>query len=206
MKFDALLAEVGDLPLFRTALLLAGDRDAGDVRRQLSRWTAAGRVVQLRRNVYVLAKPWRRVEPHPFLVANELHAPSYVSLQSALSRHGLIPEAVPVTTSVTTARPVTLDTPLGRFGYRHLHGGAFFGYVRTAVWGEQEAFVASAAKALFDLVHLTPRGDSSEYLESLRLEGLSDIPTADLTAVAARWPKPKIARALDAILELRERE
>ena len=83
MQFEALLEEVGNLPLFRGSLLLAGDRDPADVRRQLSRWTTAGKVVQLRRDVYVLADPWRRVDPHPFLVANELNRPSYVSLQSA---------------------------------------------------------------------------------------------------------------------------
>lgn len=51
--------------------------------------------VQLRRKLYALATPWRRVHPHPFLIANELHHPSYVSLQSALAYHGMIPEAVP---------------------------------------------------------------------------------------------------------------
>jgi predicted transcriptional regulator of viral defense system len=116
---------VGDLPLFRSSLLLAGDRDARDVRRQLSRWRTAGKVVQLRRNVYTLGSTWRRVEPHPYLVANELHRPSYVSLQSALAWHGLIPEAVPVTASATTVRPTSLDTPLGRYAYRHLQPDAF---------------------------------------------------------------------------------
>jgi hypothetical protein len=168
MKFEELLEEVGELPLFRGSLLLAGDRDPLDVRRQLSRWRAAGTVIQLRRDVYVLAEPWRRVDPHPFLVANELHRPSYVSMQSALSYHGLIPEAVPVTTSVTTGRPVTLDTPLGRYMYRHIDASAFHGYVRVELAREQEAFVASAPKALLDLVYLTPGGESLEHLESLR--------------------------------------
>ena len=54
MKFTELLATVGELPVFRGSLLLAGDRDPADVRRQLSRWTAAGKVIQLRRDVYVL--------------------------------------------------------------------------------------------------------------------------------------------------------
>jgi predicted transcriptional regulator of viral defense system len=205
MKFARLVEDVADLPLFRASLLLAGDRDPADVRRQLSRWTAAGKVVQLRRDVYVLAEPWRRVAPHPFLVANELHRPSYVSLQAALAYHGLIPEAVPVTTSVTTARPTTLDTPLGRYTYRHVQAGAFFGYRRTAVWGGQEARVADAAKALLDLVYLTPGGESMEHLESLRLEGLESVPAEDFRACARRWGKPKLDRAVRTILALRER-
>lgn len=203
MKFSGLLETVGDLPLFRTGLLLAGDRDPADVRRQLTRWMASGKVVQLRRGVYVLAPPWRRVEPHPFLVANELQRPSYVSLESALSHYGLIPEAVPVTTSVTTGRPGTLDTPLGRFQYRHLHSDAFFGYRRAPVLRDQQARVAVAEKALLDLAYLTAGGHAVEFLESLRLDGLDALRQDELRDLARRWDRPKIRRTADAILELR---
>jgi len=205
MKFSELLETAGDLPLFRTGLLLAGDRDPADVRRQLTRWTASGKVVQLRRGVYVLAPPWRRVEPHPFLVANELQRPSYVSLESALSHDGLIPEAVPVTTSVTTGRPGTLDTPLGRFRYRHLHSHAFFGYRRAPVPRDQEARVAVAEKALLDLAYLTAGGDAVEFLESLRLDGLDALRQDELRDLARRWDRPKIRRTAEAILELRRK-
>jgi predicted transcriptional regulator of viral defense system len=203
MEFGQLLATVGDLPLFRTGLLLAGDRDPSDVRRQLVRWTAAGRVLQLRRGVYALAAPWRRVEPHPFLVANELHRPSYVSLESALAHHALIPESVPVTTSVTTGRPGFFATPLGRFRYRHLHSEAFFGYRWESVASGQEARLAGAEKALLDLVHLTAGGAALEYLESLRLEGLEALRPDELLDLARRWNRPKIMRAAQRILALR---
>jgi len=55
-----------------------------------------------------------------------------VSLQSALSHHGLIPEFVPVTTSVTTGRPEELEAPLGRFMHCHVKTKAFFGYTQAA--------------------------------------------------------------------------
>jgi len=202
MKFSELLETVGDLPVFRTGLLLAGDRDPADVRRQLARWKTSGKVVQLRRGVYVLAAPWRRVEPHPFVLANELQRPSYVSLESALAYHGLIPEAVPVTTSVTTGRPATLDTPLGRFRYRHLRSAAFFGYHRVAVLRGQEARVAEAGKALLDLAYLTAGGDAVEYLEGLRLEGFDALRPEDLRELARRWNRPKIDRTVAATLDL----
>lgn len=91
MKFEQLLAAVGDEPVFETGLLLAGEVDPSDVRRQLSRWVASGRLFQLRRGLYALAPPFQKVLPHPFLVANRLVGGSYVSLQSALAHHGLIP-------------------------------------------------------------------------------------------------------------------
>ena len=72
MKFDALLEVVESEPVFETGWLLAGDIDPADVRRQLSRWVRAGRIVQLRRGLYALAPPFRKAIPHPFLVANRL--------------------------------------------------------------------------------------------------------------------------------------
>jgi predicted transcriptional regulator of viral defense system len=204
MKFTDLLETVGGLPLFRSSLLLAGDRDPADVRRQLARWTASGRVLQLRRNVYVLAAPWRRVEPHPFLIANELNRPSYVSLQSMLAHYGMIPEAVPATTSVTTGRPETLETPLGRYLYRHVQPAAFFGYGPLRVFRDQDALVADPAKALLDLVYLTRGGEAAAHLESLRLEDLEAIGKQDLRSHARRWGKGKIARAVENILRMKE--
>lgn len=204
MKFSNLLETVGGLPLFRSGLLLAGDRDPADVRRQLARWTAAGKILQLRRNVYVLAPPWRRVEPHPFLIANELHPPSYISLQSALAYYGMIPEAVPVTTSITSGRPLQIDTPLGRYLYRHVRQEAFFGYDSHPLWRGQTALLADAAKALLDLVYVTPKGEAMDHLESLRLEALDQAPATALRAHARRWGKPKIERAADNILRMQE--
>jgi predicted transcriptional regulator of viral defense system len=204
MKFAELLDTVGDLPLFRGSLLLAGDQNPADVRRQLARWKTSGKVLQLRRNLYVLAHPWRRVQPHPFLIANELQRPSYVSLQSALAHDGMIPEAVPVTTSVTTGRPMQCETPLGRFIYRHIAPPAFFGYGQVSVLPDQQALVADAAKALLDLVYLTPGGESPEYLRSLRLEDLSTIQQQSLSDHARRWGKPKISRAAAHILDMQE--
>ncbi|MDX1520290.1 MAG: hypothetical protein R3264_01525, partial [Anaerolineae bacterium] len=114
MNFEKLIEIVGDEPVFETGLLLAGAVNPADVRRQLSRWTAAGRLIQLRRGLYALAPPYQKTPPHPFLIANRMvPGGTYVSLQTALSHYGLIPEYVPVTTSVTTSRPGRWDTPLG---------------------------------------------------------------------------------------------
>ena len=69
MEFGRLLEIVGDEPIFETSLLLAGDVDSANTRRQLSRWTKAGRLHQLRRGLYALAPPFQKVKPHPFLTA-----------------------------------------------------------------------------------------------------------------------------------------
>jgi len=204
MRFEGLLAIVDDEPVFETGLLLAGDVDPVDVRRQLSRWTRAGRLYQLRRGLYALAPPFQKVRPHPFLVANRLVPGSYVSLQSVLAHHSLIPEYVPVTTSITTGRPGRWDTPLGVYDFRHLQVDLFTGFLKTDLGGGQEAFLATAEKALLDLVYLEPDADSPEYLSELRLQNLEVLDKAELRRLAVAAVKPKLLRAAERIVELAE--
>jgi predicted transcriptional regulator of viral defense system len=196
MKLADLLAIVEDEPVFETGFLLAGDVDPADVRRQLSRWVKGGRLLQLRRGLYALAPPYRKARPHPFLVASRLVRGSYVSLQSALAYHGLIPEHVPVTTSVTTARPQRRENPFGAFEYHHISPGAFGGYRREALGEGQEALVATPAKALADLVRLVPGGDSAVHLAEMRLQGLDKIDPAEIEGHPILGRRPKIQRAL----------
>jgi predicted transcriptional regulator of viral defense system len=195
MKWQALLALVADEALFSSELLLAGDVSAAQVRLQLSRWVKAGRLLQLRRGLYILAPTWRKAEPHPFLMANRLRRGSYVSLQSALAYHGVIPEHVPMVTSVGPGRPEAVRTPFGAFQFNHLAGALLFGYSRVEVAARQFAFVASPEKALLDLVHLTPGADSAEYLRELRLQNPAAISLSTLDALARRSGKPKLVRA-----------
>jgi predicted transcriptional regulator of viral defense system len=195
MKWQALLALVADEALFSSALLLAGDVSAVLVRLQLSRWVKTGRLLQLRRGLYALAPTWRKVEPHPFLIANRLQRGSYVSLQSALAYHGVIPEHVPMVTSVGPGRPGTVRTPLGAFQFNHLAGTLLFGYSRVEIASRQFAFVASPEKALLDLVHLTPGSDSSGFLQELRLQNPASISLSTLDQLAQRSGKPKLVRA-----------
>lgn len=215
MRFERLIEIVGDEPCFETGLLLAGEgvRPA-DVRRQLSRWCAAGRVIQLRRGVYCLAPPYRKVVPHPFVLANAIVRASTVSLQSALAWHGMIPEYTPVTTSVTTRRAGHWSTPLGDFHYRHIRIPWLRGYRLTDLGGPplpgtgrpQHAFVATPAKALLDLVYFTAGGDSRAYLESLRLSNLERVDMQELAALAEASARPKLVRAVGTIRELAAEE
>jgi hypothetical protein len=54
-----LLAVAANEPVFDSGLLLVGAVRSGDVRRQLSRWAAAGKILQLRRGLYALRKPYQ---------------------------------------------------------------------------------------------------------------------------------------------------
>jgi predicted transcriptional regulator of viral defense system len=191
MKYDELVTLVGERQPFETGLLLSGDVDPADVRRQLSRWVRAGKVIQLRRGLYMLAAPYERVSIHPFLIANALVPGSYVSLQSALAYYDLIPEHVPLTLSVTTRRPAEWRTTLGEFVFHHLAPHFSFGYQQVELSEGQQAFVALPEKALLDLVHLTTNGADPAYLSELRLQNLENLDRDRLQDLAERAGKPK---------------
>jgi predicted transcriptional regulator of viral defense system len=206
MKWGELLHLIGGEPVFSSALLLAGPVRPADVRQQLSRWVTTGRLVQLRRGLYAVADPYRKANPHPFLLSNRLKDASYVSLQSALAHYGLIPEAVPVVTAVTTGRPETVRTAFGSFLFRHLHPHLFWGYRQTEFDRNQAAFVARPEKALLDLIHLTPGADDPAYLGELRLQHLDRLDWVVLEAMAKESGKAKLQRAVQRLMVLRDQE
>ena len=202
MDFVRLVKLVGDEPVFESSLLLAGEVDARDVRRQLSRWSKAGRLYQLRRGLYTLAPPFQKVKPHPFVLANRMARGSYISCQSALAHYGLIPEYVPVIVSVTTARPGRWETPLGIFEFHHIKTDWLRGYRLIELGGGQKASVASPEKALLDLIHLHPGGDSPQYLRELRPQNLERLDLDELQRLAELASRPKLKRAANFIVEL----
>ena len=206
MEFSELVEIIQDEPVFDTGLLLAGNANPHEIRRQLSRWKQAGKIYQLRRGLYCLAPPFQKVKPHPFLVANRLLPASYVSLQSALAHYGMIPEHVPVTTSVTTSRPAHWETPLGIFDFRHIQVDFFYGYRLVDLGEKQRAFIASPEKALLDLVYLEPGGDTLDYLVELRLGNLNLLDWQLLECLAQQIEKPKLLRAITAIQALAREE
>jgi len=206
MKWEELLQIVGDEPVFDSSVLLAGRESVENLRQQLSRWVKTGRLIQLRRRIYALARPYRKVEPHPFFAANQLRRPSYVSLQSALAFYGMIPEAVPVTTSVTTGRPESLDTELGRFRFRHLKSDFFRGYEEVGLGNGMSAFVSTREKALLDLLYLTAGSDQQAYLKELRLEIGEEFDWGKAEKLAEPADSPKLFRALERLRKLQSCE
>jgi predicted transcriptional regulator of viral defense system len=206
MEFTELVEIIGDEPVFDTGLLLAGEANPREIRHQISRWRQAGKIYQLRRGLYCLAPPFQKVNPHPFLVANRLLLASYVSLQSALAYYGMIPEHVPVTTSITTVRPAQWETPLGNFDFRRIQVDFFDGYRLVDLGEKQRSFVATPEKALLDLIYLESGSDSFDYLAELRLGNLNRLDWQLLEHLARKIEKPKLMRAITAIRELAREE
>ncbi|MDA3949612.1 MAG: hypothetical protein PF508_10320 [Spirochaeta sp.] len=200
MDFAHLVEYAGDLHCFSPGMMTAGE-NLNQVRVQLSRWVKIGRVIRIHKGWYTLSEPYRRVRIDMNVIACTIKAGTYVSRESALSFHGAIPEYVPETTCVTTGRPITIQTPFGRIGYRHIKDSAFFGYFRHEA-GVQNAHMAVPEKALLDLLYLTPGSEDPDYLFGLRLQSVGNLDLQAMRQMAQRSGAPRLRRSVELIVEL----
>jgi len=155
---------------------LLPDRSEAARKVLVHRAISAGEIIRLRPGLFLLAPEFRKTHPHPFVVAAMLHSPSHVSLESALSHHGLIPEAVFQVGSVTSARSRTFHTPVGVFSFVRVPASdPRAGVQALKVDGRSWAFVATPLRAIADLIY-TRRDvnwakDGFAFLtESMRIE------------------------------------
>jgi hypothetical protein len=136
-----------------------------------------GDVIRVKKGLYVFGDRLRRRPYSRELLANLIYGPSFVSLDTALSFHGLIPERVEAVTSVTCKRPKGFDTPVGRFIYRPSRRGAFHLGMDRVEEGDVAFLIATPEKALADKVRddrgnpLRTNGDAARYLfDDLRID------------------------------------
>lgn len=111
---------------------------------------------QIKRGLYIAGSGLSIALPEPFLIANHLYGPSYVSLDTALSHWGLIPERVYEISSVTTNNSKTYKTAVGRFSYKNLPLPYYsFGIKQVSLTKKQTVLIASSEKALCDKIITT---------------------------------------------------
>lgn len=136
--------------------------------RQLHYWQGKGWVRPLRRPFYrILDRPWTLHERQA--VANMIYAPSYISLESALSHYGFIPEGVFHLTSITSRHTRSFELDGITHSYRSVRPSWFFGYA-ILEQGGVPVRMAEPEKALLDMLHLNPALLAPEDFDGLRLD------------------------------------
>ncbi|NCO36463.1 MAG: hypothetical protein GW893_21705 [Armatimonadetes bacterium] len=185
----------------------------GKSRDKVQRPLASENIVRVKKGLYVFGDLHRRAPVGRELLANLIYGPSYVSLDYALSYHGLTPERVEAVTSITTGRSRKFQTPFGVFFYRgasekryatgavieHVHGVSFL--------------IASPEKSLVDKVWADKRFSGTRLsdfgpclTEDLRRERY-DLLSPDATRLAGSgkaYDSPKIRLLLRYLSSLRE--
>jgi predicted transcriptional regulator of viral defense system len=196
MKWIDFLSAFVDQPLFHSSMLRIFPEPDDYIHVQLSRWVKTGKLIQIRRGWYLIAEPFRSSRVSPAVIANTVVLPSYLSLEWALSFHGLIPEETPNPTSVTTARAKDFRATGHLFIYRHIKPEYFLGFSKI-VYGQKHILIAFPEKALWDKLYLYLRGHrfSVDWLKGLRLQNLEEFDLSKWYEYSMLTSLPSLRRA-----------
>lgn len=114
----------------------------------LERYTKKGFFMRLKGGIYAL----KTNPPSPYLLANKLYWPSYISFETALAYYGLIPETVYSYTSATTKTTRNFNSMGQHFIYHKIKKQAFSGYKLVKIGGTK-ILLADKEKALADYLY-----------------------------------------------------
>lgn len=134
-----------------------------------SAWAALGRYVKMglikspKRGLYYFADN----PPNPYLLANKIYIPSYISFETALSYYSIIPEAVYTVTCATTKITREFDNDDVTFAYYKIKMQAFTGYLK-----KEDYLIADPEKALIDYLYFVALGKKTlnDRLDISRLD------------------------------------
>ncbi len=161
---------------------------------QLSQWVKSGYLIKAKNGVYVFSE--KKDQLIMETISHYLFEPSYISLERALSIHGIIPEIVYNTTSVTTRKTATFKNIFGVFIFRNLKKELFFGYNKIRD-GFNIYFLAEPEKALLDYLYLnSAKINNQDDINELRLNefGLKELDKNKIDAYLKIFKNKKLER------------
>lgn len=171
---------------------------------QMVTWQRQGKVHQLKRGIYTLNDEDRRAPLTPFMISNLIYAPSYVSLESALSFFGLLPERVTSVTAVTPHKTNISKNFYGIFSYRSIKKNLFFGFQSLHDMSDVPILMATPEKALLDKIYfdVSFQPEENYFLENLRLQNYESLRMTKLASYSKLFDSRKITLAVSILIDL----
>lgn len=114
-------------------------------------------IIRLKRGLYVVSPKVSGQFLSIELIANHIYGPSYVSMESALRYHGLIPEKTYNINSMTIKRSRMFENSIARFEYTSCPSTYYAIGINQVINEEFSFLIASPEKALCDLIVYTPQ-------------------------------------------------
>jgi predicted transcriptional regulator of viral defense system len=168
----------------------------------IKRAMSAGEILNIRRGLYCLAPEFQKKPISFYSLAQRIYGPSYISMETSLSYHGWIPEAVYACTCASFSNSKEFETPLGVFSYKRVPQHTFFhGVERCSDENGNLFFMASPAKALVEYlyIHQLSWASIDEPASSLRIDEdeLACITAEELEALLKNYSNGRIKRFLN---------
>ena len=144
-------------------------------RNKVSALEKRGDIIRLKKGLYVVSEKISRKAVSRELIANHLYGTSYVSLETALSFYGMIPERVFSIRSMTVKRAKNFKTPFGYFDYTTVSTDYFSIGIRQEIVENEYAFlIAEPTKTICDMIVATPnlRIQSAKAMRNYLMEDM----------------------------------
>lgn len=138
-------------------------------RNNFVRWTRKGLLIRLRQGYYTFPE-YKSKPDFALYFAGRIYRPSYVSLHTALSFYGVIPESIVQFTSVTSLKTANFTNSFGEYSYKSMQEHLIFGYDIKPIADGRTLQMAKPEKALLDLLYLYPFYNTEQELEDLRFD------------------------------------
>lgn len=205
MNYISFRNKVSKYPFFHSNIFVHLTDKIDVLRRQVSEWVDRGYILQLKRGFYTLREEDRQVKFSRYFLANNLYSPSYISLESALSYYGLIPERVNAITSVSTKKTQKFENSLGVFIYRHIKTELYGGFVSQKDEFGNKFFMASPERAVIDFFYyqekVLDKFDEAIFDASFRLQNLDLLNKSKLKAMAKAFTPRKPGQLVELFIK-----
>lgn len=204
------LEQLGIIPV-DYAVLRSLFADYHSPRNKIANIEQAGKIIRLKRGMYVVSPEVTKQLLSVELIANHIYGPSYVSMESALRYYGLIPEQVYTVRSLTTNRSKSFENAIANFEYITTNVAYYsIGIKLETIENRYTFLIATPEKALCDMITATPhlRIQSEKALvaylnEDLRFD-MSDLGNMDPNIVKGCIENGKKKDALKILLNFLE--
>jgi predicted transcriptional regulator of viral defense system len=176
------------LDTIRMRHVLAG---FADQRGKIARMQESGELIALRRGLYA-SRP--DLDPHG--LAGPIYGPSYISFETALAWHGMIPEGVAEILSATPKRAASFENSFGRFRYLAIPKKVYPIGVLRITGADVPFLIASPTKALVDRIAREPgfrsMADVARWMEEMRIEIAAGLDRKELAECALGYGRPAV--------------
>jgi hypothetical protein len=165
--------------------------DLADWKGKIARMLITGDLVSLRRGLYARSR-----DLDPRCLAGPIYGPSYLSFETALAWHGIIPEGISEILSATPKRPAAFVNDFGRFRYLTIPTTVYPVGIMRVTESDLPFLIASPTKALVDRIAREPgfrsMADVARWLEGMRAEIHGGLDRSELMRCAEDYGRPAV--------------
>jgi hypothetical protein len=162
-----------------------------DQRGKIARLLESGTLISLRRGLYATRK---NLDPH--CLAASIYGPSYISFETALAWHGMIPERVTEIVSATLRRSAAFDNEYGRFRFLPVPKTVYPVGILRITDSDLPFLIASPTKALIDRIAreagFRSMSDVAHWWQEMRIDLPTPLDLAQLQECAANYGRPAV--------------